>query len=213
MIRSFKTPFTRPHLGAYHHGVMQYHYRDVMCNKSPIDIALYLHLFHAVSPGTFFEIGTKAGGSAMMFRDVARIFGLDTEIVTIDRAPPKVDGRFEGIRFVEGDVMDLDATFATHDLFDLPRPWLLSEDSAHTFAACMQVLEFGARHMREGEYLVLEDGVLTELDLADRFDGGPTRALKTFFRNHPDVFEVDTTYCDMFGQNATTNPNGYLKRL
>ncbi|MDG1168196.1 MAG: CmcI family methyltransferase [Sulfitobacter sp.] len=212
MIRSFKTPFTRPQLGAYHHGVMNYHYRDVMCNKSPIDIALYLHLIHAVQPGSFIEVGTKFGGSALMFRDVVKMYGLDTQIVSIDRTPPDADDRFDGIRFVQGNVMALDQTFAEHALFDLPRPWILSEDSAHTFDACMAVLSFGAAHLRSGEYLIMEDSVLAELDLADRFDGGPSRALEVFLTAHPDVYEIDKTYCDMFGVNATTNPNGYLRK-
>ena len=212
MIRSFQTPFSRSHLGAYHHGVMQYHYRNVMCNKSPIDIALYLHLIHAVNPGSFIEIGTKQGGSALMFRDVMRMYEMDTRIVSIDRQPPGVDDRFNGIQFVRGNVLDLEKTFQQNGLFDLPRPWILSEDSAHTFEACMRVLEFSARHLREGEYLIIEDGVLAELDLADRFDGGPSRALDAYLTANPGVFEIDTTYCDMFGINATTNPNGYLRR-
>ena len=213
MIRSFKTPFSRPQLGAYHHGVMQYHYRDVMCNKSPIDIALYLHLIHSAEPGSIIEIGTKHGGSAMMFRDVVRMYGFDTRIVTIDRMPPATDTRFDGIDFVQGNVLALEETFAAHGLFDLPRPWILSEDSAHTYEACMAVLTFAARHLQSGEHLVMEDSVLAELDLADRFDGGPSRALQTYFAQHPGVFEIDTTYCDMFGVNATTNPNGYLRKL
>ena len=213
MIRSFKTPFTRAQLGAYHHGVMQYHYRDVMCNKSPIDIALYLHLIHAAEPGSIVEIGTKNGGSAMMFRDVVRMYGFDTRIVSIDRSPPEADARLGGVQFVEGNVLALDDTFASHGLFDLPRPWLLSEDSAHTFDGCMAVLDFAARHLRRGEYLIMEDSVLAELDLADRFDGGPSRALECFFAQRPGVFEIDTSYCDMFGRNATTNPNGYLRKL
>lgn len=213
MIRSFKTPFTRRQLGAYHHGVMQYHYRDVMCNKSPIDIALYLHLIHAVEPGAFIEIGTKFGGSAMMFRDMIRTYGFDTQVVSIDRAPPDADARFDGIRFVKGDVLALEQTFEENGLFNLPRPWILSEDSAHTYSACMAVLAFGARHLRSGEYLIMEDSVLAELDLAERFDGGPSRALETYLSQNPDVYEIDTSYCDMFGQNATTNPNGYLRKL
>ncbi|MCX7558205.1 CmcI family methyltransferase [Sulfitobacter sp. F26204] len=213
MIRSFKTPFTRPQLGAYHQGVMGYHYRDVMCNKSPIDIALYLHLINAVKPGTFIEIGTKFGGSAMLFRDMARMCGLDTQIVSIDRAPPDSDDRFCGILFVQGDVMTLRQTFSDNDLFDLPRPWILSEDSAHTFAACMAVLGFGAAYLRAGEYLVVEDSVLAELDLADRYDGGPSRAIETYFGDNPGIYEIDKTYCDMFGVNATTNPNGYLRKV
>lgn len=213
MVRSFKTPFPRPMLNRYQKGLMHYHYRDVMCNKSPIDIALYLHLIWQVKPASYIEIGTKFGGSAMLFRDVARMYEMGTEIVTIDRSPPQVDERFDGIRFVQGNVMDMEGTFAKNGLFDLPRPWILSEDSAHTYDACMGVLRFAAKHLEPGEYLIMEDGVLAELDLAERFDGGPSRALEEYLDNNPGVFEIDTEYCDMFGTNATTNPNGYLRKL
>lgn len=213
IVRSFKTPFTRPQLGAYHHGVMQYHYRDVMCNKSPIDIALYLRLIHAVRPASFIEIGTKSGGSAMLFRDITRMYGFDTQIISIDRAPPAIDERFDGIRFLQGNVLELEKVFDAHDLFDLPRPWILSEDSAHTYDACRGVLAFAGRYLHPGEYLVMEDSVLAELDLGDRFDGGPSRGIADYFAAHPDTFEIDTGYCDMFGVNATTNPNGYLRKL
>ena len=212
-MRSFKTPFTRHALGAYHKGVMQYRYRDVMCNKSPIDVALYLHLVWAVKPASYIEIGTKEGGSALMFRDIAKMYDLDMNIVSIDRSPPAANPKFHGINLVQGNVMTLEDTFVQQGLLDLPHPWILSEDSAHTYDACMGVLEFGARHLQKGDYLIMEDGVLAELDLADRFDGGPSRALEAYFEANPDVYEIDTTYCDMFGVNATTNPNGYLRKL
>jgi len=213
LVRPFKTPFSRPQLGAYHKGVMSYHYRDVMCNKSPIDIAIYLQLIHDVKPGTFIEIGTKLGGSALMFNDMVRTYGFDTQIVSIDRSPPTVDARFDGIRFVQGNVLDLEKAFTDNNLFDLPRPWILSDDSAHTYTACMKVLDFAHTHLLAGEYVIIEDGVLAELDLGDRFEGGPSRALEEYLSTHPDRFEIDTTYCDMFGINATTNPNGYLRKL
>lgn len=184
-----------------------------MCHKSPIDMALYLHLIHALNPGSLIEIGSKSGGSAMMFRDIARMYQTGMQVVSIDRQPPADDVRLNGIRFVQGNVMALEQVFVDHHLFDLPRPWILSEDSAHTFDACMGVLSFAGRHLRKGEYLVMEDGVLAELGLAERFDGGPSRALATFLTEHPDLFEIATEYCDMFGQNATTNPNGYLRKL
>ncbi len=213
MVRSFKTPYNRPQLGAYFKGVMQYHYRDVMCNKSPLDIALFLHLIHAAKPATYIEIGTKFGGSALLMRDIAKMYDMDMKIVTIDRSPPEVDSRFDGIQFVQGNVMDMEGTWARNNLFDLPRPWLICEDSAHTYDACMGVLRFFQEHLHKDEYLVMEDGILAELDLGDKFDGGPSRALEEFLDNNPGVYEIDTSYCDMFGINATTNPNGYLRKL
>jgi cephalosporin hydroxylase len=146
-------------------------------------------------------------------RDIAKMYDMDMKIVTIDRSPPEVDSRFDGIQFVQGNVMDMEGTWARNNLFDLPRPWLICEDSAHTYDACMGVLRFFQEHLHKGEYLVMEDGILAELDLGDKFDGGPSRALEEFLDNNPGVYEIDTSYCDMFGINATTNPNGYLRKL
>ena len=61
-------------------------------------------------------------------------------------------------------------------------------------------------------HLAMEDGVLDELGLKERYGGGPNQAIAEFFESHPGLFEIGTEYCDMFGPNATYNPNGYLKR-
>lgn len=120
------------------------------------------------------------------------------KIVSIDRAPPEVDSRFDGIDFVKGNVLFMDSTWAENKLHDLPRPWLICEDSAHTYTACMGVLKFFEKHLRAGEYLVMEDAILEELGLGDKFEGGPSRALAEYLDTNPGVYEIDTTYCDMF---------------
>jgi cephalosporin hydroxylase len=209
--RSFHTFFQPHQLAAYQAGVLGYEYRGVPCLKSPIDVAIYLRLLHDLQPGAIIELGSKHGGSALMFRDFARaIVGLDVPIVSIDREPPEV--RFDGVRFLEGDVLELASVFARHGLEPLPRPWLVVEDSAHTADACRAVLAFFAARFGPGEMLAMEDGSLVELGLGDRYGGGPNVAVAEFLTGHPGVFEVATEYCDMFGTNATYNPNGYLRR-
>lgn len=46
----------------------------------------------------------------------------------------------------------------------------------------------------------------------DTYQAGSSRAIEAFFDAAPDVFEIDTALCDMFGPNATDAPNGYLRR-
>jgi cephalosporin hydroxylase len=208
--RDFATFFTAAQLPAYQDGVMAYSYRGVPCFKSPIDIAIYLRLLWEARPGAIIEIGSKAGGSALLLRDFAANCGLRCEIVSIDIAPP--EAAWDAIRFIRGDVHDLAPTFAAHGLYDCPRPWLVIDDSAHTHAACRAALDFFAPLMRTGEHLVIEDGVLADLGWSARYDGGPNRAITEFLAEHPDAFEIATAYCDMFGHNATYNPNGYLRR-
>jgi cephalosporin hydroxylase len=209
--RAFKTFFRPAQLQSYQRGVMRYEYRGIPCLKSPIDIAIYLRLIHDSGCRTIIEIGSKAGGSALMFRDFARsIRGEKVSIVSIDLQKPEIE--FEGVRFLRGDVCDLSDVFAANNLWSLPRPWLVVEDSAHTAVACASALAFFAMHLQAGEWLVIEDGSLEELGLADRYDGGPNEAIAAFFQTHPRIFEVGEQYCDMFGRNATYNPNGYLRR-
>lgn len=208
-VRGFATFFEPGQLEAYHQGTMNYRYRGVPCLKSPLDLAIYSTLLWDAKPRTVFEIGSKAGGSALFFRDAMRSSGVDGSIVSIDLLPPPLVS--ERILFCEGDVHDLAATFQRNDLYSRPRPWLVVEDSAHTSTACRAALQFFAKHLQAGEYIVIEDGVLDELGWSDRYDGGPNRAIAHFLRDEPGVFEI-TAYCDMFGINATFNPNGYLRR-
>jgi cephalosporin hydroxylase len=210
MKRSFKSFFTSEQIAAYQRGTMQYRYRDIACNKSPIDLALYLRLFQDARPRTLFEIGSKAGGSALLLRDFGRVLDLRLEVISIDIAKP--EAKFEGVTFLEGDVHHLGRTFEQHQLDRCPRPWLVIEDSAHTADACTAALDFFAGRLRPGEWLAMEDGVLDELGLKEKYGGGPNQAIAQFLGTHPGVFEIGVEYCDMFGPNATYNPNGYLKR-
>jgi cephalosporin hydroxylase len=87
------------------------------------------------------------------------------------------------------------------------------EDSAHRYETCLETLRFLARHLERGEYLVIEDGVLDDLGWSEKYHGGPNAAIRAFFEVQPAAFEIDAAYCDMFGPNATYNPNGYLRKL
>ncbi|WP_296742884.1 CmcI family methyltransferase [Mesorhizobium sp.] len=210
--RGYETGLTRADLFSYQAGTMNYRYRNIPCLKSPIDIAIYLRLLGEQQPASIFELGSKHGGSALLFRDMCRAMDIPAQIVSVDLDPPGLSA-LEGVRFLKGDAADLEPLFREHRLFDLPRPWLVVEDSAHSFAVCTSVLDFFEEHLRTGEYLVMEDGVLDELGLSARYQGGPNRAIAEFLARRPGSFEIDAAYCDMFGRNMTYNPNGYLRRV
>lgn len=190
---------------------MAYRYRGLPCLKSPIDLAIYLQVLWNERPRTILEIGSGAGGSAAFFSDVAASFELEAEIVSIDREPPSPPGVGD-VRFLQGDLLDLEAVFVRNDLFSLPRPWLVIEDSAHTYEGCTAALRFFGRHLLSGELLIMEDGVLDDLGMSETYQGGPNRAISEVCEQIPELFEVVTSYTDMFGRNATFNPNGYLRR-
>lgn len=209
-MRPFTTPFSKPVLKAIQRGVMSYRYKGIPCYKSPLDMSIYMSLLRDLKPATIIEVGSKFGGSAVFFADLMQSYGLDTHIYSIDlECPDLADPR---ITFLQGDVNHLEATFAAHGLSDCPRPWFVNEDSAHTYAGCLAALRVLAREMQAGDILAMEDGNLVELGLSERYQGGPNRAIAEFFEEDPDAFRIDTDLCDMFGQNATYNPNGYMRK-
>ncbi|MBO0903073.1 CmcI family methyltransferase [Jiella sonneratiae] len=212
-MRSFTTAFTQPMLKAYQAGVMGYRYKGVRCLKSPVDIAIYMRLLWDLRPRTIIEIGSHSGGGALLLADLGRMLGLDAAVVSIDlKRPDGVDD--PRIKFLEGDVMALDPVLEEAAAADgLPHPWFVTEDSAHSYQGCMAALDVFARLMEKGDVLAMEDGVLADLGLSEKYDGGPNRAIAEFFVARPDVFELAEDLCDMFGPNATYNPNGYLRRL
>lgn len=211
MIRPYQTSFPSDFLRDYQTGVMAYRYKGKPCLKSPIDLAIYLQVLWNERPRTIFEIGSGAGGSAVFFSDVAASYDLKAEIVSIDREPPGAPGA-GNIRFLSGDVLDLETVFARNDLFSLPHPWFVIEDSAHTYAGCAAALRFFGQHLCSGELLVMEDGILDDLGMSETYQGGPNRAIAEIGEQSPELFEVVTNYANMFGRNATYNPNGYLRR-
>lgn len=209
-MRPFDTAFPKAFLQDYQAGVMAYRYRGVRCLRSPIDMAIQARALWDLQPATLIEIGSHSGGGALWLADLAQVYGLNARVWSIDLQPPAIkDPR---ITFLQGDVMDLERVFAEHGLGDCPRPWYVIEDSAHSYAGCRAALEVLSRQMRTGDLLVMEDGVLDDLGLSERYDGGPNRAISEYLERCPGMFDIATDLCDMFGRNATYAPNGYLRK-
>jgi cephalosporin hydroxylase len=209
-MRSFKTAFDPTFLREYHRGVMNFQYRGIPCLKSPIDLAIYSRVIWDVRPGTIIEIGSNRGGGALWLADTASSYALPTRVISIDLEPPSLaDPRID---FVKGDAAELRSVLTEDALSAFGRPLLVIDDSAHTYSVTHSVLTFFASHLRRGDFLIIEDGVLTDLGWTDLYDGGPNRAIGQFIAADGH-FEVAEEYCNMFGQNATYNPNGYLRVL
>ena len=208
-MESFQSAFPPTFLSSYQKGVMRYTYRDRLCLKSPIDLAIYLRLLWQLKPATIIEIGSQRGGGALWFADMMTVYGLESRVVSVDLSPPAgfTDPR---IHFLTGDVEKLEACLTPELCETLPRPWVVVEDSSHTYSGVLAALNFFSDKLQQGEMMIVEDGILDELNIPDIYQGGPNRAIAEFFRNRPDVFRVDRDCCDFYGRNATYSPNGFL---
>jgi cephalosporin hydroxylase len=211
--RSFRPALEPAVLSRIQRGVMRTTYRGRRLYKCPFDLVLYEDLVGRLRPATILEIGTKDGGSAMWFADRQRAAGIAPCVVTVDlHAPEPLED--PGVRFVQGDALALRRALPADLLAGLPRPWLVVEDSAHLVEVCLAVLAFFDGHLRAGEYVVVEDGVLADLPepVYREFEDGPNRAVKRFLEEQGDRYAIDAELCDRYGHNVTWAPNAWLRR-
>ena len=94
----------------------------------------------------------------------------------------------------------------------LPRPLLIVEDGPHIYEASLSALRFFDSYLDQGDYIVIEDGIVDELGLSE-YRSGPRRAIHQFLHEAGGRYEIDRHLCDYFGQNVTWNTDGYLRRV
>jgi cephalosporin hydroxylase len=214
MSNDFQSALGGDTLARIQEGVLQTKYRGRAFLKSPFDVVLYLQLLDRFRPATIIEIGSREGGSALWFADMMSAAGRRSRVISVDLAPPAdlVDPR---ITFLAGDALALERSLSETLLAGLPHPWLVSEDSVHTRAACSAVLRFFDPQLRQGDYIVIEDGIVAALpaDQYSWYDNGPNRAVEQFLAERGHVYKIDRALCDHFGHNVTYNPNGWLRRM
>jgi cephalosporin hydroxylase len=198
-----------PVLDDLQRGTLAFRYKGVAALKCPFDLALYSMLIWNARPRTIVEIGSHAGGSAIWLADQIRCMNIPAEVHSFDLNPPSQNVPLVHFRY--GDAERLEASFPPDEIKGLPRPLLVIEDASHQKRASLAVLNYFAPQMNSGEYIVVEDGIVTSLGIAEQFGGGPLPAISEFLERNPD-WEIDRYYCDFYGRNVTWNPNGYLRK-
>jgi cephalosporin hydroxylase len=214
LTRSYATSVPQPFLGRLQDAVHHYRYRGIQMVKSPFDMSLYTLMIWNIKPATIIEIGSKEGGSALWMADLARSYGLNSKIYSIDLI--RVDSMQDAmITFIQGNGRKLGEVLTPALLEQLPRPWLVIEDADHTEATSSAVLQFFDQWLDKDDFIVIEDGIMSDL-YPTAFPGhtsGPHLALKSFLSEADNRYAIDPYYCDFFGYNATWSSNGILKRL
>lgn len=210
--RPWNTELARDSLLSIQDAIGNYTYRGISMVKNPFDFALYPKLLWELQPLTIIEIGSSAGGSAVWFGDMFNTFRIDGHVYSIDII--KVESLAHSrVTFMEGDARNLKGVFTDTFLKELPRPLLVVEDADHAYETSYPVLEFFHRHLVSGEYIVIEDGINSDLYGDSPGSSGPHRAIRDFLENHKGEYEMDAAYCDFFGYNFTWCSNGFLKRI
>lgn len=211
-VRRFDSALARRNLHEIQAATHRYTWRDVAMWKNPFDFANYWRLVWQSKPRTIIEIGSKFGGSALWLAEMIELYGLDGRVVSVDIAPPKGVAH-PRVEFLYGDAGNLAPTLPADKLAALPRPWLVIEDSSHMASHCLAAIEYLDGFMQPGDVLVVEDGIVADLGIAQQFEGGPNRAVQQFIAKRPGQYRLLTEFCDFWGENVTWNPNGYWLKV
>lgn len=212
MSRSHNSYLSVDQLNAIQKGTLAFEWKGIPCLKNPFDLALYQRLLWSQKPRTLIEIGSNRGGSALWFADMADIFGFKMQVISVDIVPVK-GVRHKRIDFRTGDGRKLDGIFSQRELASLPRPLVVVEDASHAYEQSLATLRFFDPVMKQGELIIIEDGIIEAMQVAERYQGGPSKAIDEFLAEAGGRYEIDTGYCDYFGYNVTWNTNGYLRRV
>lgn len=210
--RAWNTSLPHDLMMSIQNSLHNYSYSGVPVQKNPFDFAIYPVLIWHLKPRTIIEIGSKSGGSALWYGDLLDNFKIDGHIYSVDIVKVTKYSH-PRVTFLEGDGQNLQETFSPDFLKQLPRPLLVIEDADHSYQTSKAVLDFFHPYLDKDEYIVIEDGIISDIVKDSTYNSGPHKALKHFLADHNNEYDIDDNYCDFFGYNLTWATNGYLKKL
>lgn len=193
-----------------YNGHFRVQYKGVPYLKCPMDYVLYQMIIMDIKPDLIIEIGTLNGGGALYYADLLYLLGKG-QVHTINLHNEVYDQKV----FNHGQIRFFYGGFDAYDIEENTKGFekiLVIDDAAHTYEDVLKALNKFHKVVSKESYFIVEDGVVSFTGAADRYGGGPRRAIDEFLQTNDD-FIVDRSLCDFFGTNATFNPDGYLKRV
>jgi cephalosporin hydroxylase len=164
-----------------------FHWRGVPCFKSSYDIAIYSMLIDELRPGTIIELGSGAGGSALLFADLCTSAGLTTQVISVDKEIGEVsDPRIDFVRADCAEWLEV----AAKSKPEFRRPCLVIEDFHGDLAGFFGHLD---SIIEAGDYLVIEDSFPKQKRISEVMADRP--------------YLIDSKYTDFFGANCTSAVN------
>jgi cephalosporin hydroxylase len=204
----YKNIHTNFNIHTIYTGHLNTTYRGVTAIKCPFDYVLYQMIISEIEPDLIIEIGTHKGGGSLYLGDLLNTLGKGV-LHTIDIEPvdnktiinhPRIKLFSEG--WEKYDIKEAEGFSKI----------LVIEDGAHTYEHSIGAMKKFAPLVSVGSYLIVEDGIITELGMGEKFNGGPLKAIREFMKDNQ-TFKIERKWCDFFGKNATFNVDGYLKRI
>ena len=203
------------------------HWKNIICNKSSFEFAIYPMLIQEVRPKTIIELGALNGGSALWLADLLSIsqingliYSIDIDLSLLHR--DVIDD--DRITFIQGDCNRIEDVLPKALLGDMPHPWLIIEDCHVNTGGILDY--FHHNGVIKDDYIIIEDtnkdalAIRNDPSLGNMYlppdkikeKSAKMDILRAWLIDRPE-YKVDTFYLDMFGYNVSKNWNSVLKRF
>lgn len=200
-------------------------YRGIDFLKAPEDFGIYNQMFWYIKPRTVIEIGVFRGASVLWIADTLKALKIDCDVFGIDidlslLSPQAKAERPPNVTFLESESKHIDRLLPSSVLDTLSHPIIIIDDAHDDFDIALNHLD---KHLIPGDYIVCED---TSPDIAESGHTGldaqegyvPAGMLKLnrwreFLEQQGDKYAVDAFFSDFYGYNASSNWNGYVRKM
>ena len=145
---------------------------------------------------TIIEVGSCQGGSAAWLADTMHAYGYAFQIHSIDIN--QVTLQLPDVLFHKGDADRMERSFPPEFMRSQARPLLVIEDSSHDMTTSLAVLNFFHNWLAAGEYVVIEDGIITDMGYTEKYGGGPRAAVGALSR-YPRIGNTKWTHATATG--------------
>jgi len=203
------------HRWYYDSGVWQHvSFLGVPCLKSVSDLWNYQEIIHCLKPSLVVEFGTHHGGSALYLSFILKYVSNHSRVVSVDLDMRRVDTlvkRDPRIVLIESDTASPMVARRLSDLrLAYPGSILVVLDSDHHKTHVLNEMMVLRDVMKEGDYMVIEDGNVNGNPVLPGWGDGPMEAIAEYERLFPSGYIHDRSREGKFG--FTFAPNGYLVR-
>lgn len=178
----------------------RFKWKGLTLMKDPMSLAIYLQLLQDLRPGTIWEFGTYEGGTTLWMKDVLESIGASCDVHTFDINEERCKlQKADGIAFHRLDNRHIkEFVSQNRGLFEAVTPPLLVIEDSHENVE--ELLEVVDEFLKPGDYLIVED-TLAEWK---------HELLRSFLNGK--AYQVDSYYCDFWGQNNSWIVNSILRK-
>jgi cephalosporin hydroxylase len=202
-------------------------YMGISLLKFPEDLRVYEHLLWSSRANVVVELGAKAGGSALWFRDrlasLAEYGRIDKpHVISIDRRTAPAEAALDSadpnwrdsITLLNGDVRDEGVLEDVRQLLPPGARCLVSEDTAHTYETTLAALRNFSELVAVGGFFVVEDGAVDVEEMRpprwEHRPRGVIPALHDWLEREGKDFRIRRDL-ELYG--LSSNVEGYLERV